>query len=205
MTDTEADDLYRQLKAADEAEQPCLVVELSRVLLKEFDWDIVWLLQGQNLYSLGRYVEAEASLLNALRTAKDKHQAIVLAHLGHMERQRGRFAFAEAWYRQAIELAPSEAGFRIFLGGLLASQGDFEQAERVHRQAIQCPHGCVDEAHFNLWLVLRAQERFEEAVAALDRALEITPDYARALDAKRDIELALAMRASLRPSPAIPH
>ena len=150
MTDFEADDLYRQLKAAHEADHVCLAVELSRVLLKGFDWDMVSLLHGQSLYSLGRYAEAEVSLLNALRTAKKEHHAIVLAHLGHLERQRGNFAFAEEWYRRAIDLAPSEAGYRIFLGALLASKGNFEHAEMCHRQATQCPNGCIDEAHCNV-------------------------------------------------------
>jgi len=40
------------------------------------------------------------------------------------------------------------------------------EAEGLHRRAIQCRKGCVDEAWHNLGLVLRALERYDEAISA---------------------------------------
>jgi tetratricopeptide (TPR) repeat protein len=50
----------------------------------------------------------------------------------------------------------------------------------------------VDEAYFNLGLVLRAQERYQEALACFEKALELTPDYREAITAKSDVEKAIA-------------
>jgi len=50
----------------------------------------------------------------------------------------------------------------------------------------------LDEAYLNLGLVLRAQERYKEALACFEKALELTPDYRKAITAKSDIEKAIA-------------
>jgi tetratricopeptide (TPR) repeat protein len=43
----------------------------------------------------------------------------------------------------------------------------------------------------NLGLVLRAQERYEEALACFEKALQLTPDYQDAMTAKADVEKAI--------------
>lgn len=50
----------------------------------------------------------------------------------------------------AIESAPDDATFRIFLGAILATQGRFTEAEEAHRTALACSKGCIDEAYLNL-------------------------------------------------------
>jgi tetratricopeptide (TPR) repeat protein len=113
-------------------------------------------------------------------------------NLGHLCQDQGRYDEAEEWYRKAVELKPEGAGRRIFLGALLAQKGDLSGAEACHRKATQCVGGCVDEAYLNLGLVLRAQERYEEALECFNKALEITSDYEEAMVGKSDMEKVIA-------------
>lgn len=78
----------------------------------------------------------------------------------------------------------------IYLGLTLALQGRLRDAERVHRSATQCLEGCIDEAFYNLGLVLRAQERYQEAAECFREAIRRDPKYRIARRALRDVELA---------------
>ena len=57
----------------------------------------------------------------------------------------------------------------------------------------RCSKGCVDEAYLNLGLVLRAQERYTEALECFKKALELTPDYELAITGKSDMENVIAL------------
>ena len=83
---------------------------------------------------------------------------------------------------------------------MLALKGRLREAERAHRAATRCPEGCIDEAYLNLGLVLRAQERFEEASRCLREAIRLDPKYRVAREELRDVEgmLELAARAAGR-------
>lgn len=187
------DRAYQKMFNAWNAGEYALALELSRELLQEFpDYNIGWLLQGVILYELARYGEAEQVLRNAIQGLPLKALQHGYTHLGHLCRERGEYDDAEKWYRKAIELDPDDAGWHIFLGALLAKRGDFSGAEASHRNATRCSSGRVDEAYLNLGLVLRAQERYKEALACFERALALTPDYQEATTAKADIEKAIA-------------
>jgi tetratricopeptide (TPR) repeat protein len=109
--------------------------------------------------------------------------------MGHFHDARGELARAARWYQRAIDAAANHASGYIFLGGVLARQGRLREAEKVHRQATEtCDEGCIDEAFLNLALVLRAQERFDEAAACLREALRIDPEYGDAGKVLRDVE-----------------
>ena len=90
------------------------------------------------------------------------------------------FQLAERWYRRAVDASPSDATYRIFLGGFLAIAGRLKEAEAVHRRATRCKVGFIDEAFFNRGLVLRALERYSDARTCFERALEIDPKYKEA-------------------------
>jgi tetratricopeptide (TPR) repeat protein len=109
------------------------------------------------------------------------------------EAARGHYDEAEKWYRKAVELGPEDAGRHIFLGALLAKKGDFSGAEHCHRKGTRCSKGCVDEAYLNLGLVLRAQERYSEALECFRKSLELTPDYEDAIIGKSDMENVIAI------------
>ena len=82
---------------------------------------------------------------------------------------------------------PDEATGHIYLGGVLARAGRLKEAETAHRAAIRCSQGCRDEAYLNLGLVLRAQERHDEAATCFEQALKLDPKYVAARKALRDV------------------
>ena len=90
---------------------------------------------------------------------------IPLAEMGHLNKARGEFWGAAAWYGQAIKSVPDEAGGHIGLGDILARFGRLQEAEAAHRAATFCSKGRRDEAYLNLGLVLRAQQRYKEAAS----------------------------------------
>lgn len=187
------DTAYRKLFEAWDAGEHALALELSRELLQKFpDYNIGWVLQGVILYELARYGEAEQVLHSAIEGLPLEHLHHGYVHLGHLYRERGDYDSAEKWYRKTIGLVHDNAGGHIFLGMVLAKKGDFSGAEASHREATRCSIGAVDEAYLNLGLVLRAQERYKEALACFERALELTPDYREATVAKADIEKTIA-------------
>jgi tetratricopeptide (TPR) repeat protein len=187
------DTAYRKMFNAWRAGEYAFALELSRELLQEYpDYNIGWMLQGVILYELARYDEAEQVLHNAIQGVPLEHLPHGYVHLGHLCRERGDYDDAEKWYSKAIELDPDNAGRHIFLGALLAKRGDFSGAEVSHRDATRCSGSVVDEAYLNLGLVLRAQERYKEALACFEKVLALTPDYQEAITAKADIEKAIA-------------
>ncbi|HUG94219.1 MAG TPA: tetratricopeptide repeat protein, partial [Planctomycetaceae bacterium] len=109
--------------------------------------------------------------------------------------ERGELAPAELWYRRALDAGPHAAQPHIYLGGFLARRGRLEEAEDVHRRGTGCSHGPVDEAWLNLGLVLRAQERFNEALKCFEAALRLDPDYGKAATAAEDVRRVLELMA----------
>jgi tetratricopeptide (TPR) repeat protein len=176
------------------AAQHATALELCRELLREFpDYSIGRVLQGVILYELARYQEAEQVLREAVRTLSLEQLPYAYAQLGHLHRDSGHYDEAERWYRKAIELDPDHAGKYVFLGALLAQKGDLRAAEECHRKATRCSKGCVDEAYLNLGLVLRSQERYDQALECFRKALELTPDYEEAMTGKSDMESAIKL------------
>jgi len=192
MSNSDAEELYRTMSEAWHACEYAYALEISRDLLREFpDFDIGWLLQGVILYETARYDEAEKTLRHAVGLIPDRSLDYGYAHLGHLYKERGDYENAERNYRKALELASDNAGRHIFLGALLAKKGDLVAAEKVHRDGTRCPKGDIGEAHLNLGYVLRAQERYNEALDCFITALELAPNYEDALVAKQDMEKVL--------------
>ncbi len=89
----------------------------------------------------------------------------------------GRFADAEATYRQALAAKPDSAEIHKDLGNTLMSLGRLEEAEQSYRQALalMADYG---SAYNNLGNVLRLGGRLEDAEQTFRRALELLPDSA---------------------------
>jgi tetratricopeptide (TPR) repeat protein len=187
-----SEEQYQRVFDAWSAGEHAFALELSREFFSEFpDYHAGRLLQGVILHGLARYQEAEEILNEAIQNLPPESLDYGFIQLGHLHRKCGRCDEAEKWYRQAIELNPNDAGRHIFLGALLAKKGDLTSAEASHRRATQCSSGCIDEAYLNLGLVLRAQERYREALQCFEKALELTPDYQAAREAKSDLQKAI--------------
>jgi tetratricopeptide (TPR) repeat protein len=170
------------------------IIHAQRFLADYQDHWPAWTRLGALLADVARYEEAKLAYASALEFCPANKRWVVLVGLGHSARRAGNFDEAAAWYRKASAAAPREAGNYIFLGAVLARQGRLSAAEAVHRAATRCAEGCIDEAFLNLGLVLRAQERFEEAADCLREAIRLDPEYYEARLALRDVERCIAAR-----------
>ena len=88
-----------------------------------------------------------------------------------------RYTEAEAAYRQAIQLEPTDAGAHKRLGRLLELNRQYGEAEAAYRQAIRfAPHDA--DAHNSLGHILLETDRFGEAEATFREAVRLDPSSA---------------------------
>lgn len=185
----------REIRHADCSGHTAYMVELSARFLKDYPGAIVGLLsRAIALYVSARYAESLRILRRLLRLAPKDRRDAVQCHFGHLYRRKGEFRRAESWYRKAVVSNPSDAGCRIYLGGVLAVAGRHAEAEAVHRAATKCRVGCIDEAYLNLGFVLRAERRYSEARTCFQKALKLSPKYKEARIALQDMDLVLRMK-----------
>jgi tetratricopeptide (TPR) repeat protein len=180
---------YERLWKLSNGDLPASTIRYARRYLADYpDHGPAWLLMGTALTEMGRYEEAKRALSKAIELCPLEKRQIAFSGMGHMFRQRGDYEQAEKWYRRAIEADPDDATYHIYLGSLFAKQGRLSDAEEVHRTAICCAEGCIDEAYLKLGLVLRAQERFQEAAECFREAIQLDPAYRAARRALQDVE-----------------
>lgn len=110
----------------------------------------------------------------------------VLANLGAVLDDLGRFDDAIATYRLGLSLAPRNAALHNNLGNVLKELGSLENAAEHYRQAIAAEPKNA-EAQNNLGAVLQGLGRFPEAERFYRRALSLKPDYVQALDNLGDV------------------
>ena len=109
---------------------------------------------------------AATTIQEALQAAFQHHQA-------------GRFAQAEAIYRQILAAQPGNADAWHHLGQLAHQVGRRDAAIEWIRQAIAISPGNA-LMHSNLGEVYRAEGRLDEAIASYQRALALAPNLAEA-------------------------
>ena len=179
----------RAIKRFDRQDMVCCMQTMAKRYVADFpDRGAGWMWYGISLYAMARYTEALAALRRAERLCPPDKLHLVQYHFARLYEQKGNYRRAETWFLKAISSCPSDAYCYIFLGALLAREGRLSEAEAMHRQATLCEHGCIDEAFLNLGLVLRAQERYSEALSCFQRALEIDPKYKDAKKELADVE-----------------
>jgi tetratricopeptide (TPR) repeat protein len=103
----------------------------------------------------------------------------------------GQLREAERWARKAAAISLAA---QVFLGATLAKQGRFAEAKACHRRAARAPDDprlARDEAFYNLGLIFRAERRYAAAMKAFDRAVEIDPNYALAIQDRDDVRAAM--------------
>jgi tetratricopeptide (TPR) repeat protein len=172
---------------------------LARRYLEECPHNFaVWTSLGQELSRLCRHEEARVALARGAGLAdgegRTKAAWINDAWTGRAYERCGNYTAAESWYRRAIQTAPDNASGYVFLGALLAHWGRFDEAAVVHRGGTTCATGRVDESWLNLGYVLRAQERFGDALVCFREVLRIGPDYEVAKQAIDDVKAAMTFK-----------
>lgn len=186
------DERYRRLRRLSDSPFTALTVKYAQRYLKRYPKDgPSWLRLGIALVELARYQDAKRALAKAADLCPAGKCQVPLSQMGHLFDAMGDYDEAGRWYERAIDTAPNDASYYIYLGGVLAKSGRLYEAEQVHRAATRCLEGCIDEAYLNLGYVLRAQERFEEAADCFREAIRLDPDYRLAKTALQDVEKCL--------------
>ena len=116
-----------------------------------------------------------------LRTAIDLNPSLALGHfgLGQALMQRKQFDEAISEYDRAIRLSPRDpmvTGFYDLRARARLLLGDYETAVEDARHAIRHP-AAIFWPHATLASALAHLDRREEAKIALDKLLEIKPDF----------------------------
>jgi predicted TPR repeat methyltransferase len=144
----------------------------------------------------GEYVAALDLLRRAVEVAPDA--AGIWNNLGNVLKHLRETDEAERAYRRSIELAESPQALAN-LGSLLRRRGQWAEGEAACRRAIELAPAFGDAWH-HLTLLLVAQDRIAEAVAAARQATLLLPpgqrrrgSYTRALVNAGHIEAATAM------------
>ena len=96
--------------------------------------------------------------------------------------------------QKAVQIDPSMAIAHCQLGHLAFSGGDFATAEEQLREAVRTAPGYID-AWISLAATLATESRFPEAEQAVQRALEIDPQNANALELQKELANAAAGQA----------
>jgi tetratricopeptide (TPR) repeat protein len=164
------------------------VVQLARESLRaDPDRPLVRFYLALALRDLTEYAEA-AELLENLTSDSDPVAAgLYQSQLGLLYERWGRLDLAETWYSRATTTYPQDAARFVMFGAFLASRGRHAEAEQVHREAVRCEEGPIDEAWLNLGFVLRATRRYDEAAFCFRQALRLDPNYDEATAALRDV------------------
>ena len=184
---------WKELWRLDDRNLPAATVIRAQQLCADYpESGPAWLLLGNALTGLAKYKAAELAIKRGIKLLPTAHHHIGFTKLGDLFREAGDYRLAAAWFRRAIKAAPQITHNYIFLGAVLAKSGRLRDAEKIHRQAVATREGCIDEAHLNLGLVLRAQSRFVEALACFQEALRICPGYREAKEAIKDVQKCLA-------------
>ena len=103
------------------------------------------------LINLHRYHDALASLAKA-RAAFGPHPD-VLTYTGYAWRKLGDYARAEAYYREALAIAPTHVGATEYYGELMVERGDVAGARRMlARIEAVCTFGCVESEDLRRWI-----------------------------------------------------
>jgi tetratricopeptide (TPR) repeat protein len=107
--------------------------------------------QAVRLINQGRYEDA----LAALRVASQVFgpHPDVLTYTGYTYRKLHQYDKAEAYYRQALAIAPNHVGATEYYGELMVVRGDMAGARRMlAKLETVCTFGCVETEDLRRWI-----------------------------------------------------
>ena len=161
----------------------------------------VWL--GAALLNLGQVDEAIAAINDGIRVDPENGQAYQSLGRAYWV-GKGDFASAIPAFRKAIKLNP-EAGYSYLqLGLLLAWEGQFEEAEKVCRRAVELQDQYISGnaglqvvgANSRLGYVFYLQGRYADAIREYERGLAFVRSTDHALKERTSIEITMKLGAA---------
>lgn len=106
----------------------------------------------------------------------DPSNAQYRVELGKLYWQTGRLEEARQEFSKALELAPQSAELRVNLGALYWHFGEKEEGLKYLDSALQLDPRLVEAHLFKAMLLAKWPAREEEAIAELQRVLELSQD-----------------------------
>jgi tetratricopeptide (TPR) repeat protein len=107
--------------------------------------------QAVRLINEGRYEDALARLREA--SAVFGPHPDVLTYTGYAYRKLRQYDQAEAYYRQALAIAPNHVGATEYYGELMVVRGDMAGAKHMlSRLETECTFGCVEIEDLRRWI-----------------------------------------------------
>ena len=188
---------FRQLQAAVNQDFNASTIELARKYLRDFPKaGVVWLDYGNALVSFAQYDQARVAILRAIKYMEPEYRYMPYGSMGNLYERKGNYRRAAEWFGKAAELASNDASYLIYLGAVFAQAGKLSEALKCHRRAINCKDGAIDEAHYNLGCILRAQGKYKQALRSFEKAIELDPKYTLAKQAAKDVTRVLEIKAT---------
>ena len=154
---------------------------------KNPDCGPAWKILGSALIDIGRHAEAEGALKRAIALLPPGQGVDPPGRDGPPAQVPWRVLGRGLVVWPGHPVGPGRGRRAHRAGGILARFGRLQEAEAAHRAATSCTKGPLEEAYLNLGLVLRAEQRYDEAAVCLEQALELDPKYTAAKNALRDV------------------
>ena len=133
--------------------------------------------EGRILEALGRPEEALAAYFRTLAVDASRSQA--MARIGTIQLDREQYDQALARLTHSLDLDPGEPEVRYQRGRALLAVGHTREAvEELRTAASELPDR--SEVHLALGLALERAQRPEEALEAVNRAIELSPENVQA-------------------------
>lgn len=137
---------------------------------------------GIVLEALQRYPEAMTQYQEVVRLEPKSVQA--LYNLGLLYDKMGNTPAGIQTLQAAVNIAPENPLVNYDLGVLYAKQNNYAQSAIYSGKAAQLVGNGFAEAYNNYGYALAQLGRYEEALVAINKSLELKPDSAAALDSK---------------------
>jgi tetratricopeptide (TPR) repeat protein len=199
LTQEQARDMTPEQKAAIEKQMK----ERSAAMAKNKELNDAFN-QGKEALNAKQYDAAIAAFEKA--GALDPKQSVIWGHLGEVYGEVGKnktgaekdaaLAKSVESYNKAIELVPTDAGYRNNLAIVLARAGKFAEMEQQLNQAAQLDPANAGRYYFNLGAVLTNANQVDPACNAFKKATEVDANYA---DAFFQYGLCLTGKATNKP------
>jgi len=122
------------------------------------------------------FLEAAQSVASALELNPDYLEALLL--LAYLYQKVNRFDEAEKVYQVILNKYPNNQAANINYGAVLFSTGKYQEALEFY-SSIQ-EEFKTSNFYYNLGIIYEALKRYDDAIEAVNKALELKPDYLEA-------------------------